>query len=69
MKYEEYLSRLVGGMITAVAMDDFDETIEEYGNPLFALIVTMPDGRKLQVAIMQDAEGNGAGHLDIISLN
>jgi len=65
---EEHLERLVGGTITGIALDDFDGTIQEYGDVLYGLLVTMPNGDKLQATILQDAEGNGAGHLDIMKL-
>lgn len=64
----KHLSKLLGGTITEIVCDDFDETLEEYGEPLYALIVTMPSGKQLQVTILQDPEGNGAGFLDIIEL-
>lgn len=69
MAMEEHLKRLVGGKITAVAMDDFDDTIEEYGESLYGLWIEMPDGKKYQATSLRDPEGNGAGYLDIMRMD
>ena len=65
---EEHLNKLVGARIIGILKDDFDETVEEYGEPLFALLVKMPNGQKYQLTILSDAEGNGAGFLDIMAV-
>ena len=62
---EKHLSKLVGYTVIGIIKDDFDDTLDEYGEPLFALILEK-NGKQLMATILSDAEGNGAGHLDIV---
>jgi hypothetical protein len=57
----EHLKKLVGGKITGVVRDGkIGDRETTYG-----LAVELPDGKKKDVWIQQDPEGNGPGHLDI----
>ena len=64
---EKMLNQLVGGKITAIGIDNSEEAIADFGEPVYCLVVTMPNGRVKHAYIMQDAEGNGAGFLDVQS--
>ena len=61
----KHLLKLVGGTITAIAEDDHDETLEIFGESIHGLVITMPNGKKVNAFIMADPEGNGPGHLHI----
>ena len=57
----KHLGVLVGQQVTGIAMDDSPDTVGDFGQPVFGL--KFKNG--MVGWIMQDAEGNGPGHLSI----
>ena len=61
------LAKLQGGKIIAIGEDrDF---VDDFGQPVYALIILLPNGKTVQAAILADAEGNGPGFLAIEPLS
>ena len=65
-KERQYYGQLIGATIHRVVLvqpdEDEDDFFDEY-TPI--LILTTKDGRELQVELLSDEEGNGAGLADI----
>jgi hypothetical protein len=59
--YIKYYSKLKGKKIKEVVADDSEDTMLDFGEPVFGLLFT----DNTVAWIMQDPEGNGPGFLDI----
>lgn len=59
-KYINHYKQLIGHTITEFHVDSNDDYIEP-----FPILVTEYKGKKYQVVVCQDPEGNGGGFLDI----
>ena len=63
---EKHLSKLVGFEVKGFSLDDTKETIEEFGEPVYGLLLrNLKTMEKRTAWIMADPEGNGPGFLDI----
>ena len=58
--YVQDYKRLVGSVITSIAVDDAD------GETWIGLVCETPDGTRRVAWISRDDEGNGPGTLDIV---
>jgi len=60
---QEHYQTLIGFTVKGLAVDDTDDTTEP-----FPVLIMEKDGVEIEVAISQDAEGNGPGFLFIESI-
>ena len=58
---KKHLGSLVGLQVRELAIDDSEDTLEEFGAPVYGLIFS----DSTTAWIMCDPEGNGPGFLDI----
>lgn len=58
--FRTYYGQLIGVTITNVVLVG-----DEWGHPTPVLLGTDINGRKLQIELWSDPEGNGSGHADI----
>jgi hypothetical protein len=61
----DHLKQLVNCQVVGIACDDEKETIAEYGEPLYGLILLTKDNTVKIAIIMSDPEGNSPGFLAI----
>jgi len=59
---EKHLSKLVGRKVTGILVDNHEDTVADFGEPLYGLEFS----GGVTAVIMRDPEGNGPGWLDIM---
>jgi hypothetical protein len=62
--FEKHYAPIVGGYISGILIDNDEESHETY----IGLSVAMSNGKEFILWCLSDAEGNGAGHLDMVEV-